>query len=508
MKDFIKLTAIFLIISTLMCCLGCHRKDIDDVTETGDNITESRSDVLTISNKGESDYVIVWRGRALDAEKSAAKDLCEWIEVSTGAHLELKTDTIIATAEEFSQTKKIVVGRLDRYIDKSWSELGENDYCIEVKDGDVYLYGGSSKAVYAAVLKFKEEFLHCEQDSLSIPLDFMYKQIVNGREDYLNDSFLMIPDWIDQFQPSKEMLDFNEKKASFADLDGRLMSIVHRGDVQHYPENSLEGIISSIQMGADIIEIDVRLTKDNVAVLMHDYTLSRTTNYSFVKGSTVNGITLPTTDDISEWTYEQLCCLKLYEGNGGGKITEYTIPTLDEVLSVAKERCFIICDKIASYNDFKKIVLPIIIKTGAYDTVIMAKSVTISGAVLIQKTIAALPENTSKLVPFFIDTLSGDAVNKWESKVSEHVSNGLTPFFHVTGLVGSTGSSFPERLASNESNLKKLKGRARLAISCYGANGEYETEEIWDKCVDSGANVAWVEKPIEIQKYILKKYFN
>ena len=49
------------------------------------------------------------------------------------------------------------------------------------------------------------------------------------------------------------MLDFSEKKASFADLDGRMMSFLHRGDVKHYPENSIEGVISSCMMGVDII---------------------------------------------------------------------------------------------------------------------------------------------------------------------------------------------------------------------------------------------------------------
>jgi glycerophosphoryl diester phosphodiesterase len=43
-------------------------------------------------------------------------------------------------------------------------------------------------------------------------------------------------------------------------------------------ENSLEGYIAAHKLGADVIEFDVKLTADNVPVIMHDQTLDRTTN--------------------------------------------------------------------------------------------------------------------------------------------------------------------------------------------------------------------------------------
>ncbi|OQP06094.1 hypothetical protein B1691_17245, partial [Geobacillus sp. 47C-IIb] len=36
------------------------------------------------------------------------------------------------------------------------------------------------------------------------------------------------------------------------------------------PPNSIESILEGIKAGADIIEVDVRATKDGVAVLLHD----------------------------------------------------------------------------------------------------------------------------------------------------------------------------------------------------------------------------------------------
>ena len=54
--------------------------------------------------------------------------------------------------------------------------------------------------------------------------------------------------------------------------------IAHRGASGHAPENTIAAIDKAIEMGADVIEIDVHLTKDNVVMVMHDKKLNRTTN--------------------------------------------------------------------------------------------------------------------------------------------------------------------------------------------------------------------------------------
>ena len=41
----------------------------------------------------------------------------------------------------------------------------------------------------------------------------------------------------------------------------------HRGDWRNYPENSIPAIESVIRMGVDIMELDLKLTKDSVLVL-------------------------------------------------------------------------------------------------------------------------------------------------------------------------------------------------------------------------------------------------
>ncbi|MFC8508222.1 glycerophosphodiester phosphodiesterase [Streptomyces sp. NPDC057411] len=49
----------------------------------------------------------------------------------------------------------------------------------------------------------------------------------------------------------------------------------HRGDPYRVRENTVPSIVSAIDRGADAVEVDVRLTKDGVPVLLHDDTLKR-----------------------------------------------------------------------------------------------------------------------------------------------------------------------------------------------------------------------------------------
>ncbi|MGD9911175.1 glycerophosphodiester phosphodiesterase family protein [Methanothrix sp.] len=56
--------------------------------------------------------------------------------------------------------------------------------------------------------------------------------------------------------------------------------IGHRGAPALAPENTLQGIRKAHSCGAEMVEMDVRLSSDGVLVLMHDETVDRTTNGS------------------------------------------------------------------------------------------------------------------------------------------------------------------------------------------------------------------------------------
>ncbi|WP_042143632.1 glycerophosphodiester phosphodiesterase family protein [Paucisalibacillus sp. EB02] len=58
----------------------------------------------------------------------------------------------------------------------------------------------------------------------------------------------------------------------------RPLVVAHRGVPSLAPENTMTGYHLSYELGADLIETDVQLTKDGYLVVMHDYTVNRTTN--------------------------------------------------------------------------------------------------------------------------------------------------------------------------------------------------------------------------------------
>lgn len=100
----------------------------------------------------------------------------------------------------------------------------------------------------------------------------------------------------------------------------------HRATHHEYPENSLEAIRKSIDIGVDIVEIDVKVSVDGVAFLMHDRTLDRTTTG---KG------------DPEALTWDEL--QELYIVNKG-KRTSLKIPKLEDALEIADGKILVDLD--------------------------------------------------------------------------------------------------------------------------------------------------------------------
>jgi glycerophosphoryl diester phosphodiesterase len=90
----------------------------------------------------------------------------------------------------------------------------------------------------------------------------------------------------------------------------------HRGGmVTGYPENCIESFEKTLSLMPSFFEIDPRLTKDSVIVLMHDATIDRTTTG---KGK------------VSDYTYEELMQFNLVDREGN--ITQYKIPKLEDCI--------------------------------------------------------------------------------------------------------------------------------------------------------------------------------
>ena len=52
----------------------------------------------------------------------------------------------------------------------------------------------------------------------------------------------------------------------------------HRGNSKYFPENTLCAFRSAIELGVDMVEFDLHMTKDGVLIVMHDHMVDRTTD--------------------------------------------------------------------------------------------------------------------------------------------------------------------------------------------------------------------------------------
>lgn len=124
--------------------------------------------------------------------------------------------------------------------------------------------------------------------------------------------------------------------------------IAHRGYSKMYPENSMQAFINANKPYVYGIELDVHLTKDNIAVIIHDETLDRTTK---LKGL------------VKEHTFEML---------------KGVIPSLEEYLEFVKDTHLFtnieLKTNIYEYRGIEKIVVDLIDKHHLKDRIVISSS--------------------------------------------------------------------------------------------------------------------------------------
>lgn len=266
------------------------------------------------------EYTILYADSDPDRVWNASNLLARDLEALTGTSFTPAMDR--KTPD--SSGKEILIGNTDRPESQKAAEgLGYMDYTIRTYKDKIVVIGGSPLATEQASRVFLTLLSEGKLDTLEegFVYDYDIDPLIADSLAFKPETFT--PSWAKDFTPAEWLLDYEEKLYALTSPTGRMTADAHRGDVQNYPENSLEGILSAIMMGCDVIEIDIRLTKDNIMVLMHDASLKRTTDWSTKKGT--NG--LPTSDKVEDWTFEQLCELRLLYN---GKATDCRIPTMYE----------------------------------------------------------------------------------------------------------------------------------------------------------------------------------
>jgi glycerophosphoryl diester phosphodiesterase len=98
--------------------------------------------------------------------------------------------------------------------------------------------------------------------------------------------------------------------------------IGHRGVKNLKPENTIESITTAFDLGLECVEIDVKVSKDNIPLLLHDDTLDRTTNGSGL---------------VCDFTFDQINQLDAGYFFYNSK-TDIKVPNLSSVLDLIKRK--------------------------------------------------------------------------------------------------------------------------------------------------------------------------
>ena len=446
---------------------------------------------LTIGGVPLSDYVIVYS----TTYTNAAKEVAHRLGMMSGAIVKIQLEKEEPAAHE------IAISATSRFTDKTSYKTTDDFLITTYGEGNLYITASGKTAVEMAAARFCKMLADGEKTDYAISDLTLHYELPASR-DYVNDIESLPLHWELEFQTPEWMLDYDEKYAASFDADGRLMSCAHRGDMVYYPENSIEGIISAIMMGCDMVEIDPQRTKDGVFILIHDSTLTRTTDFEEKAGK--NG--LPTSSKVTDWTYEQLLELNLKAGTGGSsaKVTPYKIPTLDEAFKVCANRIFIRLDVKEDANgnvfwDFEKDIWPLMTKYESYSNVIYTwHNWFKANSYQLTDTYRAKAEELSgKAGVVFIGdqgNLSGN-----QKIIRAHDFN-----YGIRLFVNFGETDYKTYLSNNKTKLDSYKGKLRTYADVH--NGNNESHEFYGLLYEAGINYHLVNKALSLCQYIAANF--
>lgn len=146
-------------------------------------------------------------------------------------------------------------------------------------------------------------------------------------------------------------------------LDGKApLIIAHRGASGLLPEHTLEAYAKAIELGANYIEPDLVMTKDGVLVARHEPTIGATTNVGSIaafadrkRTKTVDGVT---SSDwyVEDFTLAELKTLRAVQPRANRPQQyngQFQVPTLDEVIALAKQKSLETGRTIGIYPELK-----------------------------------------------------------------------------------------------------------------------------------------------------------
>ena len=260
-----------------------------------------------------------------------------------------------------------------------------------------------------------------------------------------------------------------------------VLVVCHRGDWRNFPENSIPAIESVIEMGADVVELDIQLTKDSVLVLMHDGTIDRCTTG---KGR------------VADLTYEELQKFYMKTAHGTRCSLDLKVPTLREALEVCKDRIVINIDK--GYNHYG-LVLALAEEMGMTEQILIKGS---SSLASIREKMAANKQNL--LYMPIITPTNAKSMALFEEYIADDEPQ--LAYEICWGEYTPEVESAMQRLIADGS---KLWVNSLWNSLCGGLSDDVawvtSADEVYGKLVDMGATMIQTDRPEYLLKYLRER---
>ena len=258
----------------------------------------------------------------------------------------------------------------------------------------------------------------------------------------------------------------------------------HRGDWRNWPENSIPAIESVISMGADIVEIDLKMTSDSVLVLSHDRDVKRCTNFSRVFREEKDK-----SAKVCDLSLEEIKKLSLKRGQGV-TIDTLHIPTLEEALLCTKDRICVNVDQGYEYYDQ---VLEITERLGVTDQVLIKGSRPVE---VVAAHEAAYPHNMMYMPIINIQKENGKAL--FES----YLEQGIVPLAYEVCWGNNDDTAFKDAAARIQEQGSKVWVNTLWPSLCGGVGNDDDAAfqckdpgEVYQQYLDAGVSMIQTDRP-------------
>lgn len=259
---------------------------------------------------------------------------------------------------------------------------------------------------------------------------------------------------------------------------GELIAVSKYGDTEHFPEQSLEGLLAASEAGADMVYVTVRKTADGYMVLMADENLSR------MCVDTLGNVVDKAVADVG---YHELSEYHLRNSTGSlhEKITAYTVPTLVDAAKALSGKSLLLVAGGWAFRD------------EIYDA--LSAENLLNSAVLLADGDKKEVKNwisEKPTMPLVLSAYHGNVVFSAKSVASKTLSG---------GAVGTLlSSSNPYGVVYGNAVLKEFTGKGRAAIDMTDPSlcGKREDNAIgWNDVTARGYSIIITDNITELCEY-------